>query len=109
MMVLKAFNQMTPFKSGAKYDVERLIFFLVDDEKEGHVIDYSESCGKFLQKYGIKSKVLTNGIVLRISDLLVDLNYNQFLANRQARQKSGEVYESNHRLDISQFSERSAL
>ena len=44
LAIMKPFYEICPFQNGVKYNINQLIFLLVDDEEDGRITEYSESC-----------------------------------------------------------------
>ena len=53
--IIKPFLEMAPFRNGKSYSTSDLIFLVVENEKEGHIYDYSESSIEMLQSYGLSA------------------------------------------------------
>ena len=45
---------MAPFNNGVKYNINQLIFVIVENEDDGRISEFSESCLKLLGSYGFK-------------------------------------------------------
>jgi hypothetical protein len=70
LAIIKPFFEMSPFSNGVKYNLNQLIFLIVDHENDGRITEFSESCFKLLGDYGFRGELETNGVVKTIGDIL---------------------------------------
>lgn len=68
-----------------KYNINQLIFLLVENEFDGRITEYSESCYKLLSSYGFKSDFESGGIIKSIQDVILDFNFTNIKNSRQER------------------------
>ncbi len=54
LALVKPFFEMAPFGNGVKYNINQLLFLIVENEEDGRVSEFSESCFKMLADYGFK-------------------------------------------------------
>ena len=52
LAVIKPFYEMAPFSNGVRYNINQLLFLIVDDERDGRVTEFSESFAKLLGNFG---------------------------------------------------------
>jgi hypothetical protein len=57
LALVKPFFEMAPFGNGVKYNINQLIFLIVENEEDGRISEFSESCSKMLVDYGFKSEL----------------------------------------------------
>lgn len=76
------------------------MFLIIDDENEGRITEYSESCSKLLSTYGFGVELEQNSIIKGISDVLLDFDFIEFKKSRANRYQSNEIYENFHRIDL---------
>ena len=48
---------MAPFNNGVKYNINQLLFLIVENEEDGTISEFSESCAKMLADYGFKTEM----------------------------------------------------
>ena len=76
---------------------------VVDNEAEGYVYDYSESCPGILKDFGLNPSHSSCGLVKRISDIVPDIDFKNIVKTRDLRYRSREIYESEHMIDLKQL------
>ena len=91
---------MAPFNNGVKYNINQLIFVIVENEDDGRISEFSESCLKLLGSYGFKPQLEGDGIIKRITDVVTDLNFKDIRNTRKNRYMTNTMYEAVHRLDL---------
>jgi len=57
LALVKPFFEMAPFGNGVKYNINQLIFLIVENEEDGRISEFSESCSKMLGDYGFKTEM----------------------------------------------------
>lgn len=101
---------MAPFGNGLKYNTEQLLFLIVDNEEtDGRITEYSESCVKLLGNYGFSEELERNGITKHITDIIFDFDFEKIRRSRQERYVTNQIYENVHTIDLNQFSENHSL
>jgi len=101
LAIIKPFFEMAPFGNGLKYNTEQLLFLIVDQEEtDGRITEYSESCVKLLANYGFSGEFERNGITKHITDIIVDFDFEQIIKSRQDRYINNQIYENVHTLDL---------
>jgi hypothetical protein len=70
LAIIKPFFEMSPFSNGVKYNLNQLIFLIVDNDNDGRITEFSESCYKLLGDYGFRGELESNGVVKTIGDIL---------------------------------------
>jgi hypothetical protein len=86
LAIIRPFYQMAPFNNAVKYNIDQLLFMIVDnDDSGGRIIEFSESAVQMLSNYGFSGEVERNGITKHISDLIMDIDFNQIRKTRQDR------------------------
>ncbi len=48
LAIIKPFYEMSPFSNGLKYNIDQLLFMIVEDDDFGRITELSESCAKLL-------------------------------------------------------------
>jgi hypothetical protein len=81
------------------------MFLIVEDDEDGRISEFSESCAKMLSSYGFSKDLDQSGVIKRITDVVMDLNFSEFRKTRQERYMCNDIYESVHKLDLNQFSD----
>jgi len=99
LAIIKPFFEMAPYGNGLKYNIDQLIFLLVDCEG-GRITEYSESCSKLLSNYGFQEEIERNGITKQVSDIVIDFDYERMRRTRQERYVTNQIYENVHMLDL---------
>jgi PAS domain S-box-containing protein len=99
LAIIKPFFEMAPYGNGLKYNIDQLIFLLVDCEG-GRITEYSESCSKLLSNYGFQEEIERNGIIKQVSDIVIDFDYERMRRTRQERYVTNQIYENVHTLDL---------
>ena len=82
---------------------------MVDNEEDGRITEYSESCSKLLSAYGFGKELETGGLIKRITDVLVDLDFNKLRRTRQERYMTNQIYEEIHKIDLNQLDDSNSL
>lgn len=82
LAIVKPFYEMAPFSNGVKYNINQLLFLIVDNESDGRITEYSESCSKLLSIYGFGAELGRNEIVKRITDIAIELDFEKFKSSR---------------------------
>jgi hypothetical protein len=85
LAIIKPFYEMAPFGNGAKYNINQLLFLIVDNEYDGRITEFSESCRKLLSMYGFGAQMEQNTIIKRITDIVLDFDFNSFQRSRNER------------------------
>jgi hypothetical protein len=57
LALVKPFFEMAPFNNGVKYNINQLLFLIVENEEDGTISEFSESCAKMLADYGFKTEM----------------------------------------------------
>ena len=57
LALVKPFFEMAPFANGVKYNINQLLFLIVENEEDGRISEFSESCAKMLADYGFKTEM----------------------------------------------------
>ena len=52
LAVIKPFYEMAPFANAVRYNINQLLFLIVDDDRDGRVTEFSESFAKLLGNFG---------------------------------------------------------
>jgi hypothetical protein len=68
---MRPFYEIAPFSNNVKYNINQLIF-LVADNDEGTISEYSESCRKLLN---FNNEIEHDDIVKKIGEFVIDLNF----------------------------------
>lgn len=97
LAILTPMFDMAPFSSGVRLNIGQLIFVLADNE-EGRIFEYSESC-RTLLKLSQKFEH-DDGPAKTVGDLVVDFDFAAFKRGRQQRYFDNVVYEDEHALDL---------
>ena len=100
LAIMKPFYEMSPFQNGVKYNINQLIFLITDNEEDGRITEYSESCSKMLKTYGFGKVLKEDGVIKRITDIAIDLDFAKLRVSRQERYQTNQIYEDNHKLDL---------
>lgn len=109
LALVKPFFEMASFGNGVKYNINQLLFLIVDNEEDGRISEFSESYSKMLGDYGFKPELEQDGITKRITDVVIDLDFNFIRQTRQDRYMTNQMYEQVHKLDLNQFSDNNSL
>ncbi|TNV74775.1 hypothetical protein FGO68_gene16630 [Halteria grandinella] len=109
LAIVKPFYEMAPFSNGVKYNINQLLFLIVDNESDGRITEYSESCAKLLSMYGFGAELGQNEIVKRITDIAVELDFPKFKSMRQDRYQTNEIFENVLKLDLNQFDDSNSM
>lgn len=46
---------MSPFSNGVKYNINQLLFLVVDDDRDGRITELSESFVRTLKNFGLQA------------------------------------------------------
>ena len=109
LAIVKPFYEMTPFANGVKYNINQLIFLIVENDADGRISEFSESCFKMLSGYGFKPTLEINGITKTISDVIIDFDFTAIRRSRQDRYMTNQIYESVHKVDLNQFNDSNSM
>lgn len=58
LAVINPFHEMMPFANRVKYNINQLLFLLVENELEGRVAEQSESLPKILSQFSLRPDML---------------------------------------------------
>lgn len=83
-----------------KYNINQLLFLIVDNDLDGRITEFSESCKKLLTGYGFGVSMEQNGIIKRISEVVQDFDFDLFKRGRQDRYRTNEMFENEVKLDL---------
>jgi hypothetical protein len=109
LAIVKPFYEMTPFANGVKYNINQLIFLIVENDSDGRISEFSESCSKMLSGYGFKPTLEINGITKSISDVIIDFDFTSIRRSRQDRYMTNQIYEGVHKVDLNQFNDSNSM
>lgn len=109
LAIVNPFYEMVPFTNGVKYNINQLLFLLVDNDESGRITEFSESCVAMLKTFGIAFENESNAVAKHVTEIITDLNFDELRKTRQDRYISNEVYESIHRVDLNQFTDSNSM
>ena len=81
LAIFRPFYELKPFSNQVKYNVNQLIFLIVDNDEAG-ITEYSESCKKMLH---FNSEIEHDGITKKLNDLIPDFDFAGLKNSRQQR------------------------
>eukprot|EP00347_Sterkiella_histriomuscorum_P023515 403334347 len=105
LALVKPIYEIAPFSNQVKYNSNQLIFMITDNE-EGHIYEYSETC---VQLLGFRKDFEVQEIRKSIDNALDDLNFKKLIKDRRKRYLQNEIYEDIHTLNIEAFEEITTL
>eukprot|EP00347_Sterkiella_histriomuscorum_P016877 403351503 len=105
LALVKPIYEIAPFSNQVKYNSNQLIFMITDNE-EGHIYEYSESC---VQLLGFRKDFEVHEIRKSIDNALDDINFKKLIKDRRKRYLQNDIYEDIHTLNIEAFEEITAL
>jgi hypothetical protein len=104
LAIINPFHEMAPFKNKVKYNINQLLFLVVEDDIEGRITECSQSLPGILKdQFQIKSKFGGNSqstISRRITEVISDLDFVWLKQTRGDRYLKGEIYENIHQIDV---------
>jgi hypothetical protein len=103
LAIINPFHEMSPFTNSVKYNINQLLFLLVEDEIEGRLTEHSENLPQILSRFGLKEDRSEASVSKRITDLIADFDYAAVRNTRVDRYSRGEIYEAIHQIDLSLF------
>ena len=103
LAIFRPFHEMCPFANQQKYTMDQLLFFIVDNDIEGLVTEYSDSCPSIFRNFGLNFHQESTNITKRIQDLVIDLDFAHLRNTREERYAMKRIYEEEHMLDLMQM------
>jgi hypothetical protein len=100
LAIIKPFFEMAPFGNGVSYNINQLIFLVVDNEQDGVITEFSEACSRLLSSYGFGAVMEHGNIIKRVTEVLLDFDFATFKRTRTERYMTNEIFEGVVRLDL---------
>jgi PAS domain S-box-containing protein len=82
LAIIKPFYEMAPFSNGIKHNVNHLLFLIVDNDLDGRITEFSESCRKLLSVFGFNPELEQNGVAKNIQDVMLEFDFLDFKKSR---------------------------
>lgn len=109
LAIIQPFYEMSPFTNGIKYNIDQLLFMIVENDEDGRVTEFSESALKLIKDQGFSFDLNRTSISKSINSYVSDLNYAEVRRQRQDRYLNQVIYENIHTLDLNEFSDSGSM